>query len=50
LELMLLSPGSLRDLQAEDPRLAAELWKALTRDAYVREDQYLRETAVRFRD
>ncbi|AUI51584.1 glutaminase A [Arthrobacter crystallopoietes] len=49
-ELMLLSPGSLYDLQAEDPRLAAELWKALTRDAYVREDQYLRETAVRFRD
>ncbi|WP_171059329.1 hypothetical protein [Arthrobacter crystallopoietes] len=42
-------PG-LRNLQAEDPRLAAELWKALTHDAYVREDQYLRETAVRFRN
>jgi glutaminase len=45
-----LSARAIRTLEAEDPRLAVELWKALTRDAYTRVDLYLRETAVRIRD
>lgn len=49
-ELMVLGPEALEQLDDRDPRLAAQLWKALTRDAYTRVDQYLRETAVRIRD
>ncbi|HET7414806.1 MAG TPA: glutaminase A [Arthrobacter sp.] len=49
-ELMVLSADAIEELKAEDPRLAVELWMALTRDAYTRVDQYLRETAVRIRD
>ena len=36
--------------KATDPRLAIALWKALTRDAYTRVEQYLRESAVRIRE
>ncbi|GAB3266695.1 glutaminase A [Arthrobacter pigmenti] len=49
-ELMVLSADAIEELKADDPRLAVELWMALTRDAYTRVDQYLRETAVRIRD
>ncbi|GAB3560655.1 glutaminase A [Spelaeicoccus albus] len=49
-ELMVLEADNLAKLEDENPRLATELWKALTRDAYTRVDQYLRETAVRIRD
>ncbi|WP_026819067.1 glutaminase A [Arthrobacter castelli] len=49
-ELMVLSADAIDELKAADPRLAVELWMALTRDAYTRVDQYLRETAVRIRD
>jgi glutaminase len=49
-ELMVLSADEISALEEDDPRLALELWKALTRDAYIRVDQYLRETAVRIRD
>ncbi|WP_434991991.1 glutaminase A [Arthrobacter sp. Ld5] len=45
-----LTASAIRDIEQEDPKLAVELWKALTRDAYTRVDLYLRETAVRIRD
>lgn len=48
--LQVLTSEAIAQLELEDPRLAVELWKALTRDAYTRVDQYLRETAVRIRD
>ncbi|WDF34117.1 glutaminase A [Arthrobacter agilis] len=45
-----LTAQAIRSIEQEDPPLAVELWKALTRDAYTRVDLYLRETAVRVRD
>ena len=45
-----LTADAIATLESEDTRLALELWKALTRDAYTRVDLYLRETAVRIRD
>ncbi|WP_104180209.1 glutaminase A [Arthrobacter sp. B0490] len=45
-----LTAQAIRTVEKDDPRLAVELWKALTRDAYTRVDLYLRETAVRIRD
>ncbi|MFO7691286.1 MAG: glutaminase A [Cryobacterium sp.] len=48
--LMVLSADAINELEAEDPHLAVQLWRALTRDAYARVDQYLRETAVRIRE
>ncbi|WP_019481941.1 glutaminase A [Arthrobacter sp. TB 23] len=49
-KVMVLTADVISQLESEDPRLAVELWKALTRDAYTRVDLYLRETAVRGRD
>ncbi|MHA7276066.1 glutaminase A [Arthrobacter sp. HLT1-21] len=49
-KVMVLTADAIALLETEDPRLAVELWKALTRDAYTRVDLYLRETAVRVRD
>jgi glutaminase len=49
-ELMVLSSEAIEELEEQDPKLAMRLWKALTRDAYTRVDQFLRETAVRIRD
>lgn len=49
-KVMVLTADAIASLESEDPRLAVELWKALTRDAYTRVDLYLRETAVRVRD
>lgn len=46
-ELMVLSPEALDQLEQDDPALAVALWRALTRDAYLLVDRYLRETAVR---
>ncbi|GAA1853485.1 glutaminase A [Brevibacterium marinum] len=46
-ELMVLTPEAIEDLEAADPQLALLLWRALTRDAYLLVDRYLRETAVR---
>ena len=46
-EVSVLSPQRIADLEAEDPQLAVQLWRALTRDAYLLVDRYLRETAVR---
>ena len=48
-QVMVLTAESIDQLEEEDPRLAAALWKALTRDAHSRVDQYLRETAIRIR-
>ncbi|GAA4836780.1 glutaminase A [Garicola koreensis] len=48
-ELMVLTPDALDRLEQDDPLLAVGLWRALTRDAYVLVDRYLRETAVRLR-
>ena len=36
-------------LEEDDPLLAVGLWRALTRDAYLLVDRYLRETSVRLR-
>ena len=41
--------GDLRPGSPPTRRLAIALWKALTRDAYTRVEQYLRESAVRIR-
>ncbi len=49
-EVMLLSDDAIAELEDRNPRLALALWKALTRDAYTRVEQYLRETAVRIRE
>ncbi|MDQ0754897.1 glutaminase A [Arthrobacter sp. B3I4] len=49
-EVMVLSAEAISELEVADPRLAVALWKALTRDAYTRVEQYLRETAVRIRE
>ncbi|MCC3282205.1 glutaminase A [Arthrobacter caoxuetaonis] len=37
-------------MEENEPRLALQLWRALTQDAYTRVEQYLRETAVRVED
>lgn len=47
---MVLSNEAIDTLEREDPPLATALWRALTRDAYMRVDQYLREVAARIRD
>ncbi|GAA4778806.1 glutaminase A [Citricoccus nitrophenolicus] len=46
-ELMVLTPEAIESLESEDPDLALQLWRALTRDAYTLVDRYLREAAVR---
>ncbi|MGM7667123.1 glutaminase A [Microbacterium sp. A93] len=46
-ELMVLTPEAIEVLESEDPALALQLWRALTRDAYTLVDRYLREAAVR---
>ncbi|MDN3480893.1 glutaminase A [Arthrobacter sp. APC 3897] len=48
--LKVLTAEAMDTLEEENPRLAVELWKALTRDAYTRVEQYLRESALRARD
>lgn len=46
-ELMVLTPEAIEVLETQDPSLALQLWRALTRDAYTLVDRYLREAAVR---
>lgn len=46
-ELMVLTPEAIEGLETQDPVLALQLWRALTRDAYTLVDRYLREAAVR---
>ena len=48
--LKVLTAEAIEAIEEENPRLAVELWKALTRDAYTRVEQYLRESALRARD
>jgi glutaminase len=47
---MVLGAEAISELETSNPRLAVALWKALTRDAYTRVEQYLRESVVRIRD
>ena len=49
-EVMVLGAEAISELETSNPRLAVALWKALTRDAYTRVEQYLRESVVRIRD
>lgn len=49
-EVMVLSDEAIDLLERENPRLAVELWRSLTRDAYTLMGQYLREVAVQIRD
>jgi glutaminase len=49
-EVMVLTAEAISELEAANPLLAIALWKALTRDAYTRVEQYLRESVVRIRD
>ncbi|GAA4284454.1 glutaminase A [Brevibacterium daeguense] len=46
-ELMVLTPEAIAELEEADPQAALRLWHALTRDAYLLVDRYLRETLVR---
>ncbi|MFC0247114.1 glutaminase A [Citricoccus parietis] len=46
-EIMVLTPEAIEVLEQDDPALALQLWRALTRDAYSLVDRYLREAAVR---
>lgn len=45
--LLVLRPEALAELERRDAGLALRLWKAMTRDAYLRLDQQLRELAAR---
>src|SRR5690625_2492693 len=49
-ELMVLPGEVIASTEQEDPRLAAELWKALARDSYRRVHQYLTESTARRQD
>lgn len=49
-EVSVLTAAAINVLEQDDPRLAMELWRALTRDAYARVDQYLRAAALHLRD
>lgn len=49
-EVKVLTEEAIEALQKRDPRLAVELWRALTREAYTRVDQYMREVTVMVRD
>jgi glutaminase len=46
-EVMVLTAEAIDELERTDPQLAVLLWRALTRDAYLLVDRYLREAAVR---
>lgn len=46
-ELMVLTPEALDALEETDTGLAVRFWRALTRDAYLLVDRYLREAVVR---
>ncbi|MGC0141481.1 glutaminase A [Pseudactinotalea sp. Z1732] len=49
-EVMVLTDEAIADLEHSDPRLAVELWRSLTREAYTRVDQYMREVTALVRD
>src|SRR5690625_268813 len=49
-DVMVLTEEAISELERESPELALELWRALTREAYTRVDQYLREVATLVRD
>ena len=47
LEVMVLTAETIAEIEDEDPRLAVELWRALTRFAYAHVGQYEQEIAAR---
>lgn len=49
-ELMVLDAEGIEELEREDPALAVQLWRALSRDAYLRVDRLTRAKAARIRD
>jgi glutaminase len=49
-EVKVLSAATIDHLEKEDPRLAGEMWRALTREAFTRVDQYMREVTSLIRD
>ena len=49
-ELMVLDAEEIEALEASDPGLALQLWRALSRDAYMRVDRLSRANAARIRD
>lgn len=49
-ELMVLDAEGIESLEAEDPALALQLWRALARDAHMRVDRLSRANAARIRD
>ncbi|KAM9863225.1 glutaminase A [Leucobacter sp. BZR 635] len=49
-ELMMLDSDAIDELERDDPALAAQLWRALSRDAALRVDRLTRANAARIRD
>lgn len=49
-QVMVLSDEAIEELEQQDPPLAVELWRALTREAYTRVDQYMREVTTLIRE
>lgn len=49
-QVMVLGDAAIEALEKEDPQLAVELWRALTREAYTRVDQYMREVTTLIQD
>lgn len=49
-EVKVLSAATIDHLEKHDPRLAGEMWRALTREAFTRVDQYMREVTSLIRD
>lgn len=49
-QVRVLSDDAIETLEKENPRLAVELWRALTREAYTRVDQYMREVTTLIQD
>lgn len=49
-DLMVLDPEAIEELEREDPALAVQLWRSLSRDAYLRVDRLTRANAARIRD
>ncbi|KIP51447.1 glutaminase A [Leucobacter komagatae] len=49
-ELMVLDAEAIEELEQEDPALAVQLWRALSRDAYLRVDRLSRANAARIRE
>lgn len=49
-EVKVLRAATIEHLEKQNPRLAGEMWRALTREAFTRVDQYMREVTSLIRD